>query len=138
MARVTTHPGFPRTVELYACGLGISKKSTVKNVLVWTIHDTFTPHTANHLEAPRKGHPHWHSRLPALPFLLQCICVGEYFTEACKYTTEGGCRSTGHTGPDKPDLLQPMLFQGTSLALETQISQISLLRRTNSIKYRQL
>lgn len=74
MARVTTHPGFPRTVELYACGLGISKKNTVKNVLVWTIHDTFTPYTANHLEAPRKGHPHWHSCLPALPFLRQCIC----------------------------------------------------------------
>lgn len=138
MARVTTHPGFPRTVELYACGLGISKKNTVKNVLVWTIHDTFTPYTANHLEAPRKGHPHWHSCLPASLFLRQCICVAEYFTEACKCKTEGGCRSTGQIGPDKPDLLQPMLFQGPSLALETQISQVSLLRRTNSIKYRQL
>lgn len=138
MVRVTTHPGFPRTAELYACGLGISKKNTVKNVLVWTIHDTFTPYTANHLEAPREGHPHWHSRLPALPFLRQCVCVAEHVTEACKCTTEGGCRSTGQIGSDKPDLLQPMLFQGHSLALETQISQISLLRRTNSIKYRQL
>lgn len=88
MARVTTQSGFPRTVEVDACGLGIIKKSTLKNVPVWAIEETFAPHMANHPEASRKGHAHWHSSVPAFPCLPQQICVGDYLTEACKCMNE--------------------------------------------------
>lgn len=134
MARVSTHPSFHRTVKVDTCCPGIIKKSTPKSVLGWKINYMITPHVGNNLESLRKGHPTGTATFSILPASVpQCICIWDDFIKARKCINKWSCSGIGQMVLDKPDMPQPMLLQGCSLALETENSQIRKFTKENTL-----